>query len=47
MTHYSVQLRDWKFVKRYGLLYFAKNMSNIIDKNIGENVNIKYSQKTY
>ena len=39
MTRYSVQPRDWIFVKGYGFLSFAKN--------IGKNKNLsgKYSQK--
>ena len=37
MTHYSVQPRNRKFVKGYGFLSFAKNMSR--------NVRSKYSQK--
>ena len=35
MTHYSVQPRNRKFVKGYGFLSFAKNMSR--------NVRSKYS----
>ena len=35
MTRYSVQTRDWIFVKGYGYLIFARSMG----KNIG-----KYSQ---
>ena len=37
MTRYSVQSRDWIFVKGYGFLSFAKN--------IGWNLSSKYSQK--
>ena len=34
MQHYSVQPRDWIFVKGYGFMSFAGN----IGKNIGENI---------
>ena len=34
MMRYSVQFRDWIFVKGYGVLSFAKNMG----KNIGKNM---------
>ena len=34
MMHYSVQTRDWIFVKVYEFVSFAKNMG----KNIGENI---------
>ena len=37
MTQYSVQPRDWIFVKGYGFLSFAKNL--------GRNLSSKYSQK--
>ena len=43
--HYPVQPRDWIFVKGYGFLYFAKNMSKNIGKNISKNSSGKYSQK--
>ena len=36
MTHYSVQTRDWIFVKGYGVLYFAKTMGKNIGKNISK-----------
>ena len=45
MTCYSVQPRDWIFVKGYGFLSFAKNMGKHIDKNISKNLSSKYSQK--
>ena len=45
MTCYSIKLRDGIFVKGYGFLSFAKNMSKNIVKNISKNVNGKYSQK--
>ena len=41
---YSVQSRDWIFVKGYGFLSFAKNMGKKIGKNIIKNLNGKYSQ---
>ena len=34
---YSIEPRDWIYVKGYGFLFFAKNM--------GKSVSIKYSQK--
>ena len=45
MVHYSVQLKDQKFVKRYGCFPFAKNMSKNIGKNISINLCGKYNQK--
>ena len=42
---YSVQPRDWIFVKDYGFLSFAKNMGKNIGKNINKNLGHKYSQK--
>ena len=42
---YSVQPRDRIFVKAYGFLTFAKNMGNIISKNISKILSGKYSQK--
>ena len=43
MMRYSVQLRDKVFVKRYGILSFAKNMGKNIGKNINRNLSRKYS----
>ena len=43
MTHYSVQPRDRIFVKGYGFLSFAKNMSKKISKNISKSLVDKYS----
>ena len=40
MTCYSVQPRDWIFVKGYGILSFARNMG----KNTCKNLRSKYSQ---
>ena len=45
MTQYSVQPRDWIFVKGYGFLSFAKNMGKNIGKNISKNLSGKYSPK--
>ena len=45
MTPYSVQFRDRIFVKGYGFLCFAKNMSKNIGKNVSKNLCGKYSQK--
>ena len=42
---YSVQPRDQIFVKGYGFLSFAKNMSQNIGKNISKNLSCKFSQK--
>ena len=38
MTHYSVQPRDWIFVRVYGFLYCARNMV----KNLSKSVSCKY-----
>ena len=38
-------LSETKFIKRYEILSFAKNMSKNIDKNIRKNLSSKYSQK--
>ena len=38
---YSIQPKNWIFVKDYWFFCFAKNVS----KNIGENLNGKFSQK--
>ena len=45
MTCYSVQQRDKIFVKGYGFLSFAKNMSKYIGKNISKSLNSKYNQE--
>ena len=45
MTLYSVQPRDWLFVKDYGFLSFAKNVGRNIGKNIRKNLSNKYSQR--
>ena len=45
MTRYSVQWRDWIFVKGYGFLSFTRNMRKIIGKIIRKNIGSKYSQK--
>ena len=41
----STEAKDQIYVKRYGFLSFAKNMSKIIGKNISKNLSSKYSQK--
>ena len=43
--HYSIQLGDRVFVKGYGFLFFATNMSKNTGKNISKNLSAKYSQK--
>ena len=43
MTRYSVQRRDQIFVKGYGFLSFAENMSKNIGKNIRKSLSDKYS----
>ena len=40
MTRYSVQPRDRLFLKGYGFLSFAKNMSKNIDANISTAWNV-------
>ena len=45
ITRYSVQPRDWIFVKGYGFLSFAKNMGKDIGKNIIKNLSGKNRQK--
>ena len=45
MTHYSVQFRDWIFVKSYGFFSFAKNVGENNGKNLSKNSNGKYNQK--
>ena len=41
---YSVQPRYQIFVKSYGFLSFARNMSKNIGKNISKNLSGKYSK---
>ena len=43
--HYSIQPRDRIFVKGYGFLSFAKNISKNIGESISKNLSCKYSQK--
>ena len=47
MTQYSVQNRDWIFVKGYECLSFkkTKTMSKNVGKNISKSLSGKYSQK--
>ena len=42
---YSTEPRDLIFVKGYGLLSFAKNMTKNIGKNINKNLSSQYNQK--
>ena len=46
MMRYSVQSKDPIFVKGYGLLFFAKNMSKNICRNITKNLSSNYREKT-
>ena len=41
MIRYSIEPKDRIFLKGYGFLSFAKNVS----KNIGKNLSSKYNQK--
>ena len=41
--HYSIEPRDIIFVKGYGFLSFAKNMSKNIGKVISKDLSRKYS----
>ena len=43
--HYSIQPRAWIFVKGYGFLSFAKNMSKNIGKNITKNLKVNTASK--
>ena len=45
MARYSVQPRERMFVKGYGFLYFAKNISKNIGKNVSHKLNSKNGQK--
>ena len=45
MMCYSIEPRDGIFVKGYGFLFFAKNMTKSIDKNKCKNLIGKSSQK--
>ena len=45
MPRYSIQPRDWIFVKDYGFLSFTNNMGNNIGKNISKT--IKYFRNNY
>ena len=42
---YSVQPEDQIFVKRYGFLFFTKNMDKSIGKNISKSLSGKNNQK--
>ena len=41
---YSIEPRDRIFVKRYGFLFFAKNMGTHVTK-VAKNLSNKYGQK--
>ena len=45
IRRYSVEPKDQIFVKGYGFLSFAKNMSKNIGKYLSRNLSSKYSQK--
>ena len=45
MRHYSFQPGDRIFIKAYGSLSFARNMSKNVGKYISKNLSSKYSQK--
>ena len=46
ITCYSMEPKDGIFVKSYGFLCFAKNMSKNVDKNISKMLSGKCSQKS-
>ena len=46
MIRHSVQSKDPTFVKEYELLFFAKNMSKYICRNITKNLSSRYRKKT-
>ena len=43
--HYSIEPKDWIFVKGCRFFFFAKNMSKTIGKNISKNFSGKYGHK--
>ena len=43
MTRCSIELGDWIFMKGYGYLFFAKNISLLLIKNLSGN----YSQRSF
>ena len=45
IRRYSVQTKDWIFVKGYEFLSFTKNIGKNIAKNISEILSSKYSKK--
>ena len=45
MRRYSVEPRDWAFVKGYGFLSFAENMGKNIGKNISKSLSGKHNKK--
>ena len=46
MMRYSGKPRGQIFVKGYGFMFFAENMSKNLGENISKNLNSKYSQKS-
>ena len=46
MTRYSIQPRDGIFIRNYDFLFFVKNMSKYVGKNICKNLSSKYNQKS-
>ena len=42
---YSVQPRDWIFLKGYGFLCFLKDMGENTRKNINKNLSSNYNRK--
>ena len=45
MTRYSIQPRDWIFVKDNEFLSFARNIGKNIGKDINKNLISKYSRR--
>ena len=46
MLHYLTEPRGYIFVKGYGFLFFAKNMTKNVGRNISKNLSSKYSSET-
>ena len=45
MTRYSVEPKDWTFVKGYGFLSFDKNMDKNPEKYVSKSLSGKYNQE--
>ena len=45
MIRYSIQPKDWIFIKGYVFLSFSKNRVKNIGKNISKSLSSKYIQK--